>query len=338
MSFRVLSLGVPPQERSRLCMAASKEVCLQAAHYARRAAQVSSEDAAAEPYVRAVYTCQASTVRAERVSIASAEECGSYLRSLLRASLVGAATNASVPCWLTVMLDDTCIVQHAVFALTADSQEPHMWTSMPAFQADGGPFQPGVVRWSLSAQPVLPGRAAPSGHVYTPPDAALAVADDSIPAPREVPSRPQVIAAPVGRSFGAAPCVHAARVASKAVTAATQAQQPQPATPTETSEEAPRRFSAPALAQYKPDASATRRSSQSSRQPVTLREPESLVVYDSPRAELVTPSDGRQWNDLAYRARYSPRREELWDIAGTVMTHNYAQAAIGPGSEQEREG
>lgn len=78
-----------------------------------------------------------------------------------------------------------------------------------------------------------------------------------------------------------------------------------------------------------PSADASRHSSRAPHQELGG----GLIACDSPRADLVMPSNGRQWGDLAYRTRYSPRREELWEIADAVMTHNYRQATIGPGEE-----
>lgn len=457
MGSRVLSIGIPPQERTRLCMVASEEVCQQAADYVHRAAQISSEDVAAEPYVRAVYVCRARSVAAERVSVASGAECGSYLRDVLRTRVANAAASGSVPCWLTLTLEDTCIVQHAVFAMSADAAEPQNWTAVLAMQPDSGcPYQPGTVRWSLSAQPT-PARIAPRGNVRTPPEAALvappaprggstppspppppAQTSRAPPAPpqqqpQEQPQeqakqlRPQTAAV---RAMGTTPCAHSTRTLAKAMAVATpppplpqlqeqrafdsdddsgvdeeeegEAGQPRFAyvpSPPESylassaqSSTAPRRDTEPPVdapsvydrvAKYRveaaPDLAQRRRASreasavgeegsrapaqrrhtapgaalaygsgapsesssaapsqhvqQQQQQPRARQNRDGLVAVDSPQAELVTPSNGRQWGDLAYRTRYAPRREELWDIANAVMTHNYGQAMIAPGEE-----
>lgn len=376
MSARVLSLGISPQERARLCLVAAEEVALQAAHYVRRAEQLSADDEAAAPYVRAVYVYQATAAVAERVSLASGEECGSYLRDVLRACAASVA-RPSVACWLTVMMEDTCVVQHAVFAMTATSTKPQSWTTALVFQPDSGPFQPGAVRWSLTTQPVL-GRAAPAGNVCTPPDAALAAAEvaaaphEAEPRVQPEPAQPQQVQHPapaasaaVARSMGTTPCAHSTRTLAKVMAAVnpqrdeavvarqhvappqSNAQSSAAAPPTPLSSVYDR------MAKYQVDAAADpaprRQDDQEQAQPHAAAEesatpsaaqslrsghaPNGLLVYDSPQADLVAPSDGRQCGDLAYRSRYAPRREELWDIANAVMTHNYAAAAIGAGEQ-----
>ncbi|KPA85122.1 hypothetical protein ABB37_01509 [Leptomonas pyrrhocoris] len=397
MSSHVLPIGIPPRERTRLCRTASEEVCSQAASHVRSAAQVSSVDAAAEPYVRAVYVYQASTVAPERVSIASGEECGSYLRSILRACVASYAAGTSVPCWLTVVLEDTCIVQHAVFAMTSASPEPQNWTSATAFQSDVGPFQAGVARWSLVAQPVpcrtaAPATAAPSApasrDVPKPPQKKTSsVSQASTASSQRKPHQSQESAAPPSsttktRHTSTTPCAHSAAMLAKAMGAINQQPPPQKQQQRPNKREAanppPARDTAPAAVHYSssdnssvpsesssavppqhaplssqqqapqsqrarlrpphktsaaPEGAASQRSIQSSRHNSLQQKPNGLVVYDSPQADLVVPSDGRQWGDSAYRTCYSPRREELWDIADAVMTHNYAEAMISPEAE-----
>ncbi|KPI82879.1 hypothetical protein ABL78_8112 [Leptomonas seymouri] len=341
MCSLVLPIDIPPSERTRLCRSASEDVCSHSAHHVRYAAEVSSEDAAAEPYVRAVYIYQACTVTAERVSIASGEECSSYLRNILRACVANCAASTCAPCWLTVMLGDTCILQHAVFAMMADSPVPHSWTTAIAVQPSGVPLQPGIARWSLCAEPA-PCRAVLDGNVHTPPSAALAEASSAppqeiSPVQREPPQsqRPAqgLEASSLSTAHSDTPAhVHSASMvaeSTEAISRQPQAQQPVCADPR------PRGAGpyTPRKASTALPTATSRRSSQSTHPNAPPPQSNCVMVYDSPQADLVAPSDGRQWGDLACRTRYSPRREELWELADTVMTHNYVEAMFSSGGK-----
>ncbi|CAG9577386.1 hypothetical protein LMJF_28_2700 [Leishmania major strain Friedlin] len=444
MSAMVLSIGIPPQERVRLCAVAAADVCQRAVAHMKAAAQCEAHDAAAEPYIRAVYVHRADSVAPERVAVASGSECGSYLRETLRATVAGIGA-PSVACWLTVMLKDTCILQHAVFAISPNSKEPLKMMSPVLAQFDGAALSAGARRWSLLSAHA-PGRSTSDGNVYTP--------RNEQPAARVITPAPAAEAGPPlsatrRRSLGTVPCSHSARTSSKTMAAAVQ--QPQshaqlaPPPETQRRQQQPPRNVYEQLEKYQTDtprerASSSRRSSRAApppdedaatphlsqntdaaaprlggpgRKASTSSHPSSSVrsrqqsavdhstgVYSAsntsdaaalarpdsqqppsgaqpqpgshpplsgvsaerpvcrpsavsstsaaenfgrpqapppnaddptcgcPRTDLAVPSDRQQWGDWAFRTGYSPRREELWEIADAVMTHNYYDQII----------
>lgn len=416
MSAPVLSIGIPPQERERLCATAAAELCRRAAFHLRAASYVDWHD---EPYLRAVYVHRAGGVAAQRVGVASGAECGSYVRLALRAA---AADTGSAPpglaCWLTVVLEDTCILHHAVFALEAGgAKSVRLVYPLPA---SGGAHEPGALRWSLQlandvdadveSDDTANGEAPPAAaeeegeggsgdDTASCPPASGAVTSPRAPLPPDDEPPVQSAAASVGRAVAAppslasssvshhirrssplsAPCPHAARNVAKAIAAVHASALPpaaaaaveararpelpppphltlapaaarQPAAPPRTAAAHPMTVY-DRIERYTSDAAPARRSASSRRslsdstppaaQPLGSAHPPSLatappppvrpnelVVYDSPAAELTWPRAGPQWGDAALRTRYAPRREELWEIADAMMTHNYAQTML----------
>lgn len=450
----MLSIGIPPQERVRLCAVAAADVCQQAVAHVKAAAQCEAHDTAATPYIRAVYVHRADSVAPERVAVASGSECGSYLRETLRATVAGIGA-PSVACWLTVTLEDNCILQHAVFAISPNSKEPLKMMSPVLAQSDGAALSTGVRRWSLLPAPA-PGRSMSSGNVYTPRNEQPA---SKVITPAVAAEAGPPLSATRRRSLGTVPCSHSARTSSKAMAAA--AQQPQshaqvaPLPETQRRQQQPARNVYEQMEKYQTDtardrANSSRRSSRaapppdedaatphlsrnsdaagpqlggpgrkasiSSHTPSSVRSrPQSAVdhstgVYSAsntsdavalarpdsrqppsraqlqpgshpppsgvsaerpvcrpsavsstspaenfgrpqapsptaddptgggPRTDLVVLSDRQQWGDWAFRTRYSPRREELWEIADAVMTHNYHDQMIQNGGEPPYDG
>ncbi|KAK7195033.1 hypothetical protein NESM_000426100 [Novymonas esmeraldas] len=373
MSAPVLSIGIAPQERVRLCSVAATDVCRRAVAYVDAATECEAHDADSVPYVRAVYVHRAGAVTAVRVAVASGSECGSYLRETLQAVAAG-LDRPTVACWLTVTLEDTCIVQHAVFAASPDSPDPLNLTSPVTLCIGGAAHQPGRLRWSLT-----PARATADGNVHTPRETALAAAtpppvSPPAPAPASVhsvyeriekyqtgaagssrrssrataaaePAPPSPPHSRVGggpRSGGPAsnattpshphsPGAHPSRGIDRNA-ATTPSESGSAAAPPRSGDRRPPN----GLAVDRPvrrasDASSTAASPHSEQDHRRPRpNANELLVFDSPRADLVAPSDGRQCNDWAFRTGYAPRREELWEIADAVMTHNYHHELIEP--------
>ncbi|CAJ1030264.1 hypothetical protein Q4I32_005485 [Leishmania shawi] len=419
MSALVLSIGIPPQERARLCAVAAADVCQQAVAHVNAAAQCEMHNAAA-PYIRAVYVYRAGSVAAERVTVASGSECGSYLQETLRVTVAGIEA-PSVACWLTVTLEDTCIVQHAVFAITPNSKEPQKMAS-PAL-----------------SQMYAPRRATPRGNVDPQRAETLAARVPALPSVGEANPPPS---ASHRRSLGAIPCSHSARNSSKAMEVAAQRppvaqrrqQPPQQLTsppqqqqqepppirnvykriekyqtegahgPDNRTHRSPRdapqpkediapphlsqnsRDAAPRLggpgnsasishpstaARPRPqsavDHSTSAYPSSKTSHPAALARPNSRpllsdesveqlarrpsdassttvsqssgclqvpqsnaddLTYNCMRTDLTVASDRQQWGDWAPRICYSPRREELWELADACMTHDYRRENI----------
>ncbi|KAG5500604.1 hypothetical protein JKF63_03700 [Porcisia hertigi] len=200
MSALTLSIDIPPQERTRLCVVAAVDVCQRSGALVDAAAQYKAYDNAAAPYIRAVYVHCAGTVAAKRVAVASGSECGSHLREALRAATAGIKA-PTVACWLTVTLEDTCTLQHAMFAISPDSR-----ASPVLAQSDGAAHQQGTLHFSLLPTHAQ-GYATPYDEVYKSRDRTFsdpaptpllesAVADLPPPSPHSSTQRPQLHAQP----------------------------------------------------------------------------------------------------------------------------------------------
>ncbi|KAG5474859.1 hypothetical protein LSCM4_04038 [Leishmania orientalis] len=407
MAATVLPIGIPPQERARLCALAAADVCQRSVAHVGAAARCAAQDAAAAPYIRALYVHCAGSVAAERVVVASGSKCGAYLQETLRATVAGIRAPA-VACWLTVTLEDTCILQHAVFAISSESKESLNMAPSVLEKSDGAACPTGARRWSLL--PAHAPRYATKGDsVYASHDETLDAVVPHLPPAAEAGSLPQQqqrtplptqyayeriqkkqtdaarhAASSVCRcSHGAPPpeknaarphlsqlsaeVVHrldgpgsSASTASHLFSAArlhpqsavnhstgvysssntndaaapappdsgqrTYRAQPKPASHPPRSESA----ESPVLQPRAASSIATSQSFDYLRAPPPNA---NQLMYACPCTDLVVSSDGRQWSDWAFRTCYSPRRQELWEIADTVMTHNYHCHMIEGGGE-----
>ncbi|GET90199.1 hypothetical protein, unknown function [Leishmania tarentolae] len=392
MTAMVASIGIPLQERVQLCAVAAAHVCQQAVAHIKAASQGKAHDAAVAPYIRAVYVYRDDSIAPERVTVASGSECGSYLRETLQVTVVGVGAPC-VACWLTVTLEDTCILQHAVFAISPSSKEPLKMMSPVLVQPDG---------------------AAPSagGNVYTPchEQASINVITRALAVGAGLP-----LSGTRGHSFGTVPYSHSAHASEKVVETAVQQPQlhgqlapppdQQPAcnryeqiekyeTGTARDLATRSRHSSRAVLPLDEDATASApliggsgcKASPSPRPyPFVYSRPQSAVDHSNghysasntrnavtvarpdpqqelsrarekprshpppssvsaerpawqrnaddlkrscPRTDLVVPTNRKQWGDGAFRTYYSPRREELWEMADAVMTHNYYDPII----------
>ncbi|KAG5500027.1 hypothetical protein GH5_04169 [Leishmania sp. Ghana 2012 LV757] len=351
MAATVLPIGIPPQERARLCALAAADVCQRSVAHVGAAARCGAQDAAAAPYIRALYVHCAGSVAAERVVVASGSKCGAYLQETLRATVAGIRAPA-VACWLTVTLEDTCILQHAVFAISESKESLNMAPSVLE-KSDGAACPAGARRWSLL--PTHAPRYATKGDsVYASHNETLDAVVPPLPPAVEAGSLPQQqqqrtplptqyayeriqkkqtdaarhAASSVCRcSHGAPPPEkNAAAPAPPDSGQRTYRAQPKPASHPPRSESA----ESPVLQPRAASSIATSQSFDYLRAPPPNA---NQLMYACPCTDLVVSSDGRQWSDWAFRTCYSPRRQELWEIADTVMTHNYHCHMIEGGGE-----
>ncbi|KAG5475199.1 hypothetical protein CUR178_04651 [Leishmania enriettii] len=408
MAATVLPIGIPPQERARLCALAAADVCQRSVAHVGAVARCAARDAAAAPYIRALYVHCAGSVAAERVVVASGSKCGAYLQETLRATVAGSRAPA-IACWLTVTLEDTCILQHAVFAISSESKESLNMAPSVLEKSDGAACSAGARRWSLL--PTHASRYATKGDsAYASHDETLDAVVPSLPPAAEAgplpPQQQQRTPLPtqcaykrtqkkqtnaarhadtagcMARHVGAPPpeknaarphlsqlsteVVHrldgpgssastashlfAARLHPHSAVnhstgvypsndtndAAAPAQpdseqrsyraQPKPASHPPRSESA----ESPVLQPRAASAIATSQSFDYLRAPPPNA---NQRMYACPCTDFVVSSDRRQWSDWAFRTCYSPRRQELWEIADAVMTHNYHRHMIEDGGE-----
>ncbi|KAG5474518.1 hypothetical protein LSCM1_03305 [Leishmania martiniquensis] len=394
MAAEVVPIGIPPQERARLCALAAADVCQRSVAHVDAAARCAARYATAAPYIRALYVLRAGSVVAERVAVALGCECGPYLRETLRATVADIEAPA-VACWLTVTLEDTCILQHAVFAISSESKVPLKMAPPFHEKQDRTACPAGARRWS-SLRAHAQRCAADGDSVYTSGDETLAAEVPPPPGAAEASPPPPPQHAPSAAmqplqprtplltqntyekmqknqvDAGCNPASSARRSSHAAQPPEEDAARPHlslfnaGAAPrlggpgSGASAPSPPSFAA-ALARpdsgqrsyhTQPEPASHQSRSQSAEHSLRQSGAVSSITISqncghlrAPRpsadelmngrlcTDLVVPNDGRQWSDWAFRTCYSPRREELWEIADAVMTHNYHCHMIEGGGE-----
>lgn len=313
-----MPVGTASPDRLSVCQDAAAAVCAQRETLLN---DVQSCGGPRHAYVRAIFVNQSGALVPERVSTAESVECGAPLRHWLSTRLDG-APQASIPCWVTVLMSDSCILGHAAFAISPSGGTPVNYTN------------------SLTAVSTASrGCATPGGSVRTPREEILTpVTPSGYSAAGQPPLQYSVTtprAAP-GSSHYNYPREDARRERHQAVS---------PRGPVPTTKTDDRRVSEPegqrrgtatprseelgtTLSQHAAGSSANAsrpRNASGRGSPLgsaAQRQTNTLVISEdrSPQAVLVTPWEGQQWPDWAYRTPYAPRREELWKIADSVIT------------------
>ncbi|CAD2218729.1 hypothetical protein ADEAN_000622000 [Angomonas deanei] len=142
-------LGYTLTEREEICFALATDVCEGSAHYVSAVRDRMGGDG----YLRVVYGIEAEQASVERVTCASLLGTSEPLYHLLTQQ---STTPTAAPCWLTVRLEDGCILHHCLFTIDADHQEPQQFVGTVVVEGGTAPVVPAPTPDDVLPLPPLP--------------------------------------------------------------------------------------------------------------------------------------------------------------------------------------
>lgn len=111
------------EERQTICFSIAADICLEAEYYVEEVRDRLPQ----EGYLRAVYVLGEDSAAAERMAGVPLQSADTLLGAALRRCVEGLTPARATPCWLTLLLEDGCILHQALFCVSMDSEEPQQW-------------------------------------------------------------------------------------------------------------------------------------------------------------------------------------------------------------------